>query len=340
LAATAQVCFIDVATDADQAAAAMARFTAGTPELPLVVLLAASDPDLILKYIRLGAAEFLIQPFTNEQVRTVLAKLARLHAGLAAVAEPGGKVFCVMPGKGTSGATTLACNLAFALKRIAGGRVLLADLDGLTGTVSFVLKLKPGYSFVDALGHAGALDEEIWRALATHCHGVDVLLSPDNPVDCYTEPLDPAVLIRAARESYDLVVVDSGGAHGDWNEALARLADVLLIVTTNEAPAMHATLRALAHLKGAGVDLAKTRMIVNRVNGKPKKVRDSLAIVLGTPIFATLPGDYEGIRKALLQGQPSAVSSDFGRSVAALARALAGAQKPAAKKSLLSWLHL
>lgn len=340
LAATAQVCFLDVGTNAALASHAMVRFTAEVPELPFVVLLRTNDPDLILSYIRLGATEFLIQPFTGDQVRAVLAKLARLRTGPSGPAETGGgKVYCVVPGKGACGATTLACNLAFALQRMGGGSVLLADLDGLTGTISFVLKLKSSYSFVDALGHAGALDRDIWKALAMHCHGVDVLLSPDNPVDCYPEPLDPAALIRAARQAYDVVVLDAGGVHGDWNEALVRLADVLLMVTTNEAPALHATRRALAHLDGIGVGRAKAHMVVNRVNSKSGKLLETIQNSLGAPVFATLPSDCEGIQRALLQGQPSAPASGYGRGITALARALTGAESTDKRNSLFSWLH-
>jgi pilus assembly protein CpaE len=222
---------------------------------------------------------------------------------------------------------------------MGAGRVLLADLDGLTGTVAFVLKLKSGYSFVDALGHAGALDLDIWKALAMHSHGVDVLLSPENPTDCYTEPLDPAALIRPARQAYDAIVLDSGGVHGDWNEGLARLADVLLMVTTNEVPAVHATERALAHLDRIGVGRGKARMVLNRVSSKAGKLKEVIETALGAPIFATLPSDNDGIRDALLEGRPSAPSSEYGRSVTALARALTGTAKAPQKKGLLSWLR-
>ena len=50
-----------------------------------------------------------------------------------------------MPAKGAAGATTIACNLAYQCKRLGASKILLADLDPLTGTVSFVLKLKSTY---------------------------------------------------------------------------------------------------------------------------------------------------------------------------------------------------
>jgi pilus assembly protein CpaE len=336
LAAKAEVCLLDVGSDAPSATTVLGWLGAVAPGMPVISLLSANDPDLILKCLRGGADDFLIQPFTADQLRAVLKKLSRVRAGLAVPAERGGKVICVMPGKGASGATTVACNLAFALRRLGGGKVLLADLDGLTGTVAFVLKLKSTYSFVDAVTHSGVLDQDVWRVLVTPSRGIDVLLSPESPVDCYSEPLDPAGLVASSRQGYDYVVLDSGGAHGDWNQALARLSDELVLVTTNELPALHATQRALAHLERSGVGRAKPHTVLNRYLARLGLPEDAIARALGSPVYATLPSDYEGLQRALLAGQPAPPSTAFGHSVAALARALAGAAKPGAGKAALT----
>jgi pilus assembly protein CpaE len=338
LAASVSLCFLDAVSDTPSALGILSWLAAVAPSVPVVALLRANDPDLILRCLRGGAAEFLIPPFTQDQLRAVLRKLTRPITD-PGPAGAGGEVFCIMPGKGACGATTIACNLAFALHRLGRGRILLADLDGLTGTIAFVLKLKSNYSFVDAVSHAGALDRDVWRALVTQSRGIDVLLSPENPVDCYSEPLDPAPLVTSSRRAYDYVVLDTGGAHGDWNEALARLSDVLLLVTTNELPALHATQRALAHLEGAGVARSKARAIVNRYQPRAGLPGDAIAKALKVAVFATLPNDYEAIHKALMDGQPSPPATAFGRSIATLARTLTGPDTGVTKPSVLEWLR-
>ena len=85
----------------------------------------------------------------------------------------------VMPAKGACGASTIACNLAFQWKRHGAKRVLLADLDPLTGTMSFLLKIKSIYSFVDVLMRGGELDHDLWNSMVTHVQGIDVLLAPE-----------------------------------------------------------------------------------------------------------------------------------------------------------------
>ena len=334
-----EFCLLDVASEVTAATGLLAWLGAVAPGVPVISLLRSNDPDLILKCLRGGADDFLIEPFTSEQLRAVLKKLARVRTGPAAPPENGGKVICIMPGKGACGATTIACNLAFALRRLSGGRVLLADLDGLTGTVAFVLKLKSAYSFVDAVTHSGLLDKDAWRVLVTPCRGVDVVLSPESPVDCYSEPLGPAALVGSSRQGYDFVVIDSGGAHGDWNLALARLADDLLLVTTNELPALHATQRALAHLEASGVSRTKPRLVLNRYLARIGLPEDGVNQALGAKVFASLPSDYDGLQRARMEGQPAAPSTAFGHAVTSLARTLTGSGKEARKVSAFSRLR-
>ena len=140
-------------------------------------------PDLILRCLRAGALDFLIQPFTADQLDAALAKVARMQpSGEGAGKEPA-KIFAVMPAKGACGATTIACNLAFQWKRLGAKKILLADLDPLTGTLSFLLKIKSIYSFLDALQRSHELDVDLWNAMVTPVNGVDVLLAPEMMVE-------------------------------------------------------------------------------------------------------------------------------------------------------------
>ncbi len=94
--------------------------------------------------------------------------------------------------KGACGASTLAASLAFQWKRFEAKRVLLADMDASTGTISFLLKLKSTYSFIDALARAESLDADLWRGIVSQSGGIDVLLSPEHtnssPPNCLTPP--------------------------------------------------------------------------------------------------------------------------------------------------------
>ncbi|HOQ47599.1 MAG TPA: hypothetical protein PLA43_16005 [Bryobacteraceae bacterium] len=329
----AQLCFLDAASDRAAAFETMAHAADVCPGLLIVALLRSNDPDLILQCLREGASEFLVQPFTAEQLHAALAKLSRFHASrVSRETEPAGRVYCVMPAKGACGATTLACQLAFAFKR-DHDRVLLADLDWMTGTAGFLLKLKSSYSFADALAHAGSLDADLWKALVTPCQGVDVLLSPENPVDGMGETADPACIINYARRAYSAIVLDAGGAYGPWNAALARMCDDLLMVTTNELGALHSVQRARAYLQRNGTDRSKMRIVVNRDRNDLRLRREEIETALECPVFAVLPADPEAIKKSIIEGKPAASGSKFAKAVSQLAQQLTGKDGAAVEKN-------
>jgi len=331
-------CFLDVCSGREAAFKFMSEASAQAPGLAVLALLSGNDPDLVLQCLRQGASEFLIRPFSAEQLQAALSKLSRTHPVGPLPSESSARLYCVMPGKGSSGATTVACNLACNLVRPGGGKVLLADLDPLTGTLAFLLKMKTNYSFLDALSHVASLDADMWKSLVTGWQGLEVLLSPENPVDGITEACDPTPVVRFSRQSYASVVLDTGGAFGDWNLSIARLCDEILLVTTNELPSLHATQRALAYLEANRIEGSKIRLLVNRYRPDLGLAQEQVQTALHNPIFHVLPSDYESIQRALLDGKPALPTGKFGKSMAALTERLAGQSRPKKSTSMFSGL--
>lgn len=327
--------FIEIGTDLRQGLALIAGAAALSPAPAVVAVHSSGDPDLILRAVRQGAAEFLFRPFQAGQIAAALERLARLtrQAGPSRA-----KVYCVLPAKSASGASTLACNLAYHLKRITSQRVLLADLDPLAGMVSFLFKLKSNYSFLDALQHASEMDADLWKGLITSYQGVDVLLSPENPVDAMSEKRDSGPLLEYSRDSYHTVVVDAAGPYGEWSLGLARACDELLLVTSNELAALHAARRALAHLCRSGLECDRIRLIAGRYNAGAGLSRDAVEKALETGVYEVLPNDPEAVHRALVEGRPVSPGTRLGKAFTCLAERLAGVPAPRNKGSLLTGL--
>jgi pilus assembly protein CpaE len=328
---TPNACFLDMTSDRDKGLAALAEIHSIQPKLNVIALLGDNDPDLILRCLRGGASEFLIRPFMPDQVAEALERIAKKLG--AEVAANAGKVYCLTPAKGACGATMISSNLAFQLKRLGAKRVLLADLDPLTGTMSFSLKLKTNYSFLDAVQHKSGLDPDIWKALIVQSQGVDILLSPESVVDGIHEIADPGPLIEFVRSQYDAVVIDSGGVYGSWGLSLARLADELLMVSTNELPALQATQRAFTYLDTQRVDREKVRLLVNRYNRDVGLSREVIETALHEEVYHVLPSDYDAVQRALIDGRPVPANSNLGKSLGELGERLYGKKAEPEKKS-------
>lgn len=318
------LCFLDISTSVDRAFAVIADMLAIDPGITIVALLSRNDPELILRGLRQGAADFLLQPFGEDQLVPAMEKIAKLRGGPNAGRTDLARIFCVMPAKGACGASTVAFNLACQWKRLNAKNALLADLDPMTGTLSFLMKLKSSYSFLDALTRSGNLDADLWKAMVSQHAGMDVLLAPENPAHGVDDLQDASAIVEFARQAYDTVIIDTNGVYGDWCLTLARLCDELLLVTTNELPALQSAQRALSYLDRNRIDRSKVRIIVNRYHRDTGLSRELIETALHTEVYHVVPSDYDGMQRALVEGRSVPANTEFGRSIVALADRLGG----------------
>jgi pilus assembly protein CpaE len=332
-----KVCFLDVCSNRNQALALLPRLAEPPPQIPVVGLLFEDDPDLALRCLRTGASGCLIHPFDADQLLPVLSRIGYLDE------TPGQgsrhKVLSVLPAKGSCGATTLAANLACQTGRAGSQRVLLADMDPVAGTLDFMLKLKSTFSFADALVHAEQLDADIWRGLVSPYRGLDVLLSPENPLDCDSEAAAVASLVAYARRAYDVVVLDTGGPYSALGLQLLKLSDEILLVTTSELGSVYGAKRALAHLAENGLPTSSIRLVLSRCRREQGFEPSDIESALGLSVYHAVPSDPQAVEEALLQGRPVAPGSAFGKSLTELGARLLDqdslAVRPSSSKGLL-----
>ncbi len=203
---------------------------------------------------------------------------------------------------------------------------MLADiLDPLLGSVSFSLKLKSAFSFMpDVVNHGSQIDKDLWKKIIVPFEDVDVLLGPEIPR--FETPSSSGVpsFLQFVRQNYGAVVLDSPGPLSDWHLALARSADEVLLITTNELSAVHATLRAVQLLQRAGVDRIRLRLIVNRYEKDNGLAREAIETALKLDVFWTLPNDYAPVQKSVLDGKVVSPHSKLGESMHDLVQKLTG----------------
>lgn len=320
------LCFLDISQDTDRALGIVDELLSIERNIQIVILLSENAPDSILQFLRRGASEFLTQPFKAEDLKPVLQRLSQFSTTVSY--GKGARVICVIPAKGACGASTISTNLAHQRKRLGCKGLLLADLDPLYGTISFLLKLKSNYSFLDALSRSTSLDEDLWKGMVSSQGNLDILLSPENPMDSMQELPDPTPVVEFARQLYDVVLIDGPAGYGDWGLALASICDELLLVTTNELPALQAAQKRLAYFDANRIERSKIRLIVNRYSENVGLSTDAVATALHNDLYHVLPSDNEVVHRALVEGRPIPPGSAFGKSLVALADRLGGA-KPA-----------
>lgn len=318
------ICFVDFAGDAETALNLVNLINRTDPGIGVVALMQGNNPELILKSMRQGASDFMMMPLSQEQLQGALNKLIRTLPKEKTEPLNLAKTISVLPAKGACGATTIAACLAFQIRRLGHKRVLLADLDPLAGTISFLLKVKCAYSFMDVLHRDGEMDHDLWKAMVTNRENIDVLLSPENISDAAMDLQDALPILEYARTAYDVIVMDAGSAYGTWNLSQAALADEVLLVTTNELPALQAAQRTMSYLDMSGISRQKVKLVVNRFSRDVGLSREVIGTALGVDIFEVVPSDFETIQKGLLEGKPISSSTGVGKAIMQIAEKLVG----------------
>ena len=223
-----------------------------------------------------------------------------------------------------SGASTLALQAAYAIQRLTGQRVLLADFDLQGGTIGFYLKLDQRYSLVDALTHADRMDPALWASLTTNHQGVDVLTAPETP---HSDPIEAAPLhdvLEYTRLLYDWVIVDLPAVFHRISLLAMTDSDDAFLVSTSELPALHLARKAVNLLAQVGLGKDRFRILVNRANKKDGIGGADMEKIFNCPVHAMFPNDYFSLHRGVTLGQPLASDCELGRTIDALAGRMVG----------------
>lgn len=327
-----QVVLLDVVSDLERASEIIQFITGLGQDVLVVGLHTDNNSDSLLKVLRAGATEFLSAPFDPSSQRDAVTRLSRLCQPVQEQSSgENGSVIVFSSAKPGSGASTLATQAAFALRRSTGKKVLLADFDLMGGTIGFYLKVDHSYSLVEALQHADHLDPALWNSLVVNAGGVDILASPLTP---YTDPVENArlhVVLNYSRMIYDWIVVDLPLVFQRTSLITLAESDQAFLVSTSELPSLHLARKAVNMLEQLGLPKDRFRMLVNRVSKRDGIGISDMEKLFNCPVYASIPNDYFSLHRVITLGQPLSGDGELGKAIDGLAQKLAG-QNDAAKK--------
>lgn len=318
------IILLDLVTDLAAAVELIKWVAALNPPVHVVGLHTHNDSTAILQSLRAGASEFLYAPFELSQQREAIARLRRMIVPETPAASEEGHAIAFTSPKPGSGASTIATQTAFALERLTGKRVLLADGDLTGGTIGFYLKLSHNYSLVDALQHAEHLDPALWSSLTVNYGGVDILPAPAAP---YADSIDPArmrMLVDQARHLYDWVVVDLPTVFSRTSLMAISECERAFLISTSELPSLHLTHKAINMLDQLGFPKDRFQVLVNRVSRRDRMGIEHIEGLFGRKVHARLPNDYFSLHRVVTLGQPLGGEGELGKAIESVATQLAG----------------
>ncbi|MGZ4333113.1 MAG: AAA family ATPase [Gaiellaceae bacterium] len=323
----------DPAVEPREQLAALREHTA----VPIVLATATPSNELVRWALDTGIADVLTLPTGPEAAFFSIEKAART-ARLKARADEHGRVVTVFSPKGGSGKSVVSTNLAAAAAALGGKRTLLVDLDLQFGDSAIMLGLHPRSTVRELIGTPTDLDAEKLEVYTElHESGLRVLPAPMNPEDAELVGEDAIrALLDVARNSYDLVVVDT--APFFYGPMLATLdhTDELLVLCNPDVPTLKNVRLALKTLELLSFPEDQLRIVLNRASSTIGLERGDVEAALERKVDFVLPLD-PGVPLAVNQAVPAVLGKGAGAFTPAmleLARTAAGgewdAPRPAA----------
>jgi len=298
------------------------------PGTAVVMMSIQGEPDYLRRSMLAGARNFLIKPFTSDDLTTVIRQVHAIEAtrprGRVVVPDVveefhadtsseqhNAKVFAVYSPKGGVGCTSIAVNLAIAVKQLTNAKVALVDASLLFGDVGVLLNLPDSKNIYDLVRLADQLDPQVINGtMVQHSSGVSVLLAPPKPE--LSEQVTADVMKRVLETlitMFDYIVVDTYPSFGDTILAVLDTADKILLIMTLEMPVIKNVRLFLDVAEALKYPKEKVALVVNRFDRnqsiKPEDVEQSVkhAVdyhVAGNGVLVTL---------SINQGVPYVVNS-------------------------------
>ncbi|MEJ2229954.1 MAG: AAA family ATPase [Nitrospirales bacterium] len=307
------------------------------------------ESAILLDAMRAGAKEFLAQPIKKPEVVDAITRfLERVsaHGSMGEGQSKSGKILAFFGGKGGVGTTSIAVNVAAAIKKLpTNPSVVLVDVNQHGGDLPLYLDLQPNHSFRDISVDLSRLDLAfLIRVLTKTDLGIQVL--PSGYDDLSTGRLSPDCVeatLRLLQTNFDYVVLDCGHVLDLTTKKALELATSIMVTSTLMVPVVHRTKRILELLRGSGFPPNKIRLVMNRFIAAEDDVLKETEEILKQKAFWQFPNDYPSMSQSVNSGKPvievasrSALAKSFGDIAHSFDEQ---SNKQAEKGSLVGWLN-
>ncbi len=301
-------------------------------QAPIVLLASGESSALLEEALEAEVADVLLLPQLTENVVFAIRKASHVGRRGSQGSRPrgNGRVITVFSPKGGTGKTVMATNLATSFAKYGGKKTLLLDLDLQFGDAAIMLGIEPEKTIQDLVTAPGELDpEKLAGYTCRHASGLDVLPAPIRPEDAeLVTEAKLARLMEVAKESYDLIVVDTSPFfHGPMLATLDQTDDLLLICGL-DVPTIKNVRLSLQTLQLLSFPPDRIRVVLNRANSNVGMKRGEVEAALEAKVRFEVPSD-RAVPLAVNRSNPAVLSdpkADFSRALREMAKSLIPAQ--------------
>jgi pilus assembly protein CpaE len=311
------------------------------PGIAVIIMSVQSEQDYLRRAMRAGAREFLVKPFSGDEltsgIRHVYAEKLRSpqpifpQAGIGGPAADAsddelGEVISVFSPKGGVGRTTIIANLAVAVKQLSKKRVALMDGSLFFGDVGIMLDVRNNKTISDLQGRVEQLDAQLLTdVMMTHSSEVKILLAPPKPEQAELIVADDLKrIIQELRRNFDYIFIDTFPSLKEETQlAILDASDYILTVMTLEMPSIKDVRLFLEVAELLEYPRDKIVLVLNRADSKHGLRAENIEATIGHPIAASIVSSGAAVTLSINRGTPlvmDAPDNPFSKDIENLAR--------------------
>jgi pilus assembly protein CpaE len=289
-------------------------------QLPIIMLTVRSAPEDYAAGFEAGANEYFIKPMEPPKIlaaaRGLLTRFesGRLERPGAVVPHGGvvlrpdrGEIITVFSLKGGVGTTTIAVNLAVAIKQLAPtSRVGVIDLALEHSLAALLLDIIPTSTIVDWSREdpADVSPYLLNQYFVQHSTGVSLLSAPPSPEQAETiRPDAVRRTLELAPDAFDYTVVDTASTFSEISLIALEMATTILLPVTPDMASLRSAVNTMRILKAVDIRRDKIKVVLNEIIPKAGLTREQMESGLGMPAFV-LPHAGPMFIEASNQGRP------------------------------------
>ncbi|WP_068777503.1 AAA family ATPase [Paenibacillus sp. FJAT-26967] len=283
---------------------------------PVIFLSKQADFSTLREIYRCGVTDVIRVPEELDQLDKVLERAMQTlkqnrhksELSKTSAAELSGTVISVYSGKGGSGTSFLAANLANAIAANSEMRTLLIDLNLQFGSIQHLFNLKHDRNIGDL---KSVLQELTFSQLnnvisRTEASPLSILLSPNHPQEAemfHSEDIE--LLLSACRQHFDCIILDVPKELNEISISALSQSDKILYVVNLERPSivrMKDVLNILDRYHLLKEDIVA--LVVNKFSKKQDISLDDLGKMSSLPVISKISDDFKGLQSHFNLGEP------------------------------------
>lgn len=297
--------------DVEQTESAIRQIFTQTPSTLCIAITPSADMATLRRLVMAGARDVIGRPVHHSDLMNSIRAVVAAERDRSVRAASGGdqrlgRLIVVIGPKGGVGTTTIATNLAVALRQVTNTSVALADMGLQFGDVGVQLNIWSRHTLYDLVMRAGELDDTLFeKVMQAHSSGIKVLLAPhelEAAGDISGDAMTAVLQGLLARYTY--VVCDTWSFLDEATEALLQKADDVLVVTTPEVPALRSTKSFLEHLARNELTSGRITLVLNRFPSVNGIALQDVQKHLRYPVGANIPSEGQPITHSVNRGVP------------------------------------